>query len=134
MPDEGGAGGRGSRLAGVVGPFYSRSSVLRWLGLTEEGLDGRVREGALIECVTSDGVPVYPTFQFEDDGEVIAGIEEITPMFLEVGLAGWTLSRWLRVPNPDLPGGVDAVSLLSARRHVREVVRAARSDIERLAH
>lgn len=122
-----------SRLAELVGPFYSRSALLRWLGLTEEGLDGRVREGTLIECVTSDGVPVYPTFQFEDDGEVIAGIGEIMPMFLELGLAGWTLSKWLRVPNPDLPGGVAAVSLLSEGKHVSDVVLAAGRDIDRLA-
>lgn len=126
------AGGR-FRLADDVGPFYSRSDVLGWLALTEVELDERVRAGSLIECVTSDGVRVYPTFPFEDDGEVIAGIDEITPMYLRAGLAGWTLSKRLRVPNPDLPGGVDAVSLLRDGEHVSDVVLAARRDIDRLA-
>lgn len=90
--------GSRSRLGDDVGPFYSRSSVLGWLSLTKVALDERVRAGSLIECVTSDGVRVYPTFQFKADGEVIAGIDEITPMFIEVGLAGWTLGKAKTLP------------------------------------
>lgn len=60
-----------------------------------------MRTGHLIECVTSDGYRVYPTFQFDENGEVFAGVSEVSQRFVAIRLVGgWTVAQWLCVPNP----------------------------------
>lgn len=121
------------RLDEETGPFYDTASLTKWLGVTKQALDNRVKKHTLLMCRTSDGKRVYPAWQFDNHGDVHPGIQEVIRAFSEIGLDdGWTIARWLNLPNPDL--GDQAASELLAGGVTEPVVRAARRDADRLSH
>ncbi|MFS0884991.1 hypothetical protein [Aeromicrobium sp. 179-A 4D2 NHS] len=122
-----------SRLAEDTGPFYDTPSLKKWLDVSRQRLDNRVKEGTLLMCLTSDGKRVYPAWQFNHKGVVIPGIAEVIKTFRDVGLEpGWAVAKWLNVPNPDL--GDEKASSLLAEGNVDAVLTAARRDAERMSH
>lgn len=122
-----------SRLAEDTGPFYNTASLKKWLDVSRQRLDTRVREGTLLMCLTSDRQRVYPVWQFDIKGGVLPGIAEVIEVFRGVGLEpGWAVAKWLNVPNPDL--GDSKASALLAAGEVEAVVNAARHHAERMSH
>lgn len=55
----------------------------------------------LLRVVTSDGVHLYPLWQF-DRNTPVEGFAEILALFPEDVVDGWTLAGWWRTPDPDL--------------------------------
>jgi hypothetical protein len=92
--------GDSNRLADLVGPFYDQESVAGLLGCAVEDLAERAAAGNLLGMTTSDGVPVYPVFQFASDGTVRAELIPVLHAF--TGVNGWTVAVWLRTPHENL--------------------------------
>jgi hypothetical protein len=89
-----------NRLADLVGPFYNQDSVAGLLACPVEDLDEQARTGGLLGMATSDGVPVYPVFQFAPEGTVHRELVPVLRAF--AGISGWTVAVWLRTPHDDL--------------------------------
>jgi hypothetical protein len=87
-------------MAELVGPFCDASGVAVRLGCAVEDLAGRVASGDLLGTVTSDGVPLYPAFQFTVHGAIRP--ELIPALRVLAGCDGWTVAVWLRTRNDDL--------------------------------
>lgn len=120
-----------SRLAEDTGPFYSEQSLRRWLNVSVEELERLIADGRMLTCLTSDNLRVFPVWQFDDEGHVLGGIHEVIGLFRSAGLPdGWTVAKWLNVPNPELDH--EKGSDLLARGEVAVVVEAARHSVRQM--
>jgi hypothetical protein len=87
-------------MAELVGPFCDASGVAVRLRCTVEDLADRVASGDLLCTDTSDGVPLYPAFQFTVHGAIRP---ELTPALRALaGCDDWSVAVWLRTRNDDL--------------------------------
>jgi hypothetical protein len=85
----------------LVGPFLATEVVQTRLGMSCKAVDSAAARRRLLRVVTSDGVYLYPRWQFEGKG-VVAGLSDILQLFPEKAVDGWTLAAWLRTPEPEL--------------------------------
>lgn len=92
-----------SRWRDVVGRVYTASQIKRVFAVDDDQLDSRVGAGTMLRCVTSDGVDVFPAFQF-DDAKLLRGLANVLEVFSEDIVDGWTLASWLRTPLRALGG------------------------------
>lgn len=91
----------GNKLAEAVGPFHDTSGVATVLGVTEQVVEERRAAGTILAVQTSDGVWVYPVFQFgghEVDPELLPAIHALRDR------PAWSAALWLVTPNDDLDG------------------------------
>lgn len=75
-------------LAAIIGPCYTRASLARALGWTEQDVANAVEVLDLLELDTIEGKMLYPAFQVSD-GRIVAGLAEVLGT-LHTG----TESRW----------------------------------------
>ena len=118
-----------------LGPFYPTSAVTKWLGLSRQALDQRVKARKLLGCPTSDGGQrVYPVWQFTTDGRPIPHLAEVLNA-LHQGLEDpWSWATWLAAPVPGRFGGWPAHRWLSSGRDAEPVLTEAHRTASRLAH
>jgi hypothetical protein len=94
-----------SRWDDLLGPFYSGGQVAQILGgISRQAVADRKERRTLLGLKTSDGVVVYPTFQFDDRNKVWTGLPEILQCFRGSGVDDWTLAGWLVSPMMSLEG------------------------------
>jgi hypothetical protein len=113
-----------------LGPFYSEDRVASMMEIDDESLDGLVSEGQLLRLRTSDGLFVYPIFQF-DEGTPIPGVGEIFRILTSEGVDEWTAAAWLLTRQPHL-GNTKPVAWLQSPRDVRRVAWLARFAAKRI--
>lgn len=117
-----------------LGPFYPTSAVVKWLGLTRQALDQRVRARKMLGCPTSDGGQrVYPVWQFTDGGQVIPQLAEVLDALHEGIDDPWTWATWLAAPVPGRFDGMPAHRWLAEGRDAEPVLIEARRTAGRLA-
>jgi hypothetical protein len=82
----------------------------------------------ILRVNTSDGVALYPAFQFRDDGTLLPGLRDVAAIYLLYTDDSWDLAIWLNVRSDLFQGrsaaeamrtGMLDVVLLSAQREVR---------------
>ena len=118
-----------------LGPFYPTRAVTKWLGITRQALDHRVRARKLLACPTSDGGDrVYPVWQFTDDGRPIPHLAEVLSALHEGIDDPWTWATWLAAPVPGRFHGKPAYQWLAEERDAASVLTEARRTAGRLAH
>lgn len=117
-----------------LGPFYPTSAVTKWLGLSRQALDHRVKARKMLGCTTSDGGQrVYPVWQFTTDGHIIAHLGEVLDE-LHHGIDDpWTWATWLVSPVPGRFDSWPAHQWLAAGRDPEPVLTEARRTASRLA-
>jgi hypothetical protein len=83
----------------AIGPAYQADGACRLLGVTESELCRRVTAQEIFELTTSDGVTVYPRFQFEGQ-QVLPGLSEVLAAMCEPNDAGlaWDWASWITTP------------------------------------
>ena len=113
-----------------VGPFYDAAGVRALTQLTPTELASRVAAGDVLEVITSDGVPLYPVFQFGPRGEFLPALRILTQILLPTSDDLWDVALWLTT-HSDAFNGKNATELLKAGED-EPVLSAARRDIERL--
>lgn len=114
----------------ALGPFYSSAKVAQFLGgISRQALSERRGRKSLLALRTADGAWVYPTFQFNRNNRVIAGLPAAVKVLGSSGADDWTLAGWLVSPLDSL-GGQSVVEWLSNGLE-RDVVLAAARDVAR---
>jgi hypothetical protein len=94
-----------SRWDDVLGPFYNGNQVAKILGgISRQAVADRRERRTLLGLKTTDGIVVYPTFQFNSRNEVLTGLPEILQCFRGNGVDDWTLAGWLVSPLALLGG------------------------------
>lgn len=95
----------------ALGPAYTTGSMCDLLGIKPEQLKFMVADLTVLQVMTSDGVPAFPSFQVDDDGHLLAGLGDVL-----CELAGgvedpWTWWIWL-TSRPERFGGRSMWELL----------------------
>lgn len=85
----------------LAGPFTLSEGVQARLGISRQAVAAKAARRRLLRVVTSDGVHLYPLWQF-DRNTPVEGFPEILALFPEGVVDGWTLAGWWRTPDPDL--------------------------------
>ena len=114
-----------------MGPFYDAAGVRALTRLTPTELARCVAAGDVLELITSDGTPVYPTFQFGPRGELLSALRIVVHTLLPISDDSWDVALWLVTPSAAFDGKT-AVELLKAGKD-EYVISAARRDQERLS-
>lgn len=114
-------------LAERTGPFYDTSTLSSWLGVTRDALDQRDQDGMLLSVTTSDGVRLYPAWQFAPDGRLVPGLPEVLTVLRAGTGSGWTIALWLVTPVLELDGK-SAIQWLTEGRAAVCVLELARRD------
>jgi hypothetical protein len=118
-----------------LGPFYLTSAVSKWLEISRQALDQRVKARKMLGCPTSDGGQrVYPVWQFTSDGETIPCLGDVLDALHEGIDDPWTWATWLSTAMPDRFGGKPAYQWLAEGRDATIVLVEARRIGARLAH
>lgn len=113
----------------LVGPFLRSDGVQARLNISRQAVAAKAARRRLLRTVTSDGIHLYPHWQFDGD-RLVDGLAGLISLFPEAAVDGWTLAAWLRTPDPDL--GEAPLSAL-ARGQVEQVHAAARTAARVLA-
>lgn len=90
----------GSKWAAAVGECFTRVSLQRETGLTDEQLTAALQRNHIIELVTSDGVRVYPAWQV-NEGKLVHGLTDVITALSAASDDAWEHAVWL---NADVPG------------------------------
>jgi hypothetical protein len=118
-----------------LGPFYPTSAVSKWLGITRQALDQRVRARKLLGCPTADGGQrVYPVWQFTDHGRAIPHLATVLDTLHGSIDDPWSWATWLAAPVPGRLEGMTAYQWLAQGRDAETVLTEARRTASRLAH
>jgi hypothetical protein len=117
-----------NELAERTGPFYDTSALASWLGVTRDALDRRSQNGALLSVTTSDGMRLYPAWQFTaEGGSLVPGLHDVLTVLRGGSGDGWTIALWLVTPVVDL-NGRSAIEWLKAGGAASRVLELARYD------
>ena len=117
-----------------LGPFYPTSAVTKWLGITRQALDQRVRARRMLGCPTADGGQrVYPVWQFTENGHLIPHLAEVLDTLYDGIDDPWTWATWLAAPVPGRFDGKPAYRWLADGRDAQPVLTEARRTAGRLA-
>jgi hypothetical protein len=85
----------------TIGPFHTSEGVRTLLGVSRQAVHDRVRRGTLLQVRTSDGVLLYPAFQF-DGADVPARLRSALTAFRDAPVDGWAIASWFSVPAEEL--------------------------------
>ena len=88
-------------MADLVGPFYDTPRVQTLLDVSKQAVSDRRKHGSVMAMRTSDGLWVYPVFQFEGR-RIKPALTGVFRVFR--GHDGWTASVWLLTLNDELDG------------------------------
>lgn len=99
------AGTEQNEIGALVGPFGSAARVCRSMRVSVDALTSRQGAGEVLGLLTSDGVTVYPAWQFTQR----EGLVEVHPVLAEVFRTLRTFDPWavavlLLTPAPELDG------------------------------
>lgn len=83
----------------ILGPSYSTTQVAKICGgISRQALADRRERRTILGLKTTDGIVVYPTFQFDEKNRVLRGLPEVLQCFRGVDVDDWTLAGWLVSP------------------------------------
>src|SRR5690606_14185019 len=111
-------------LAAAIGPVFETADLAAWRGVRQRVIGDERRSGGLLALRTSDGVWVYPEWQFDENGHVRKGVGESVRALAYGGMDPWTQAVWFRGESPDL-GDESAASWLSSGKDPAAVVQLA---------
>lgn len=86
----------------LVGPFYDTSGLRKWLGLSRQRLNQRVKNHQMLACPLEGGGNVYPTWQFATNGTVLPGVRELLPILSQGTSDNWQIALWFSAPSERL--------------------------------
>jgi len=94
-----------SRWDDRLGPFYNTSKLAQlWGGVSRQAIADRRERRTVLGLKTADGALVFPTFQFDERNQVLAGLPEVLQCFRAAPVDDWTLAGWLVTPLRPLEG------------------------------
>lgn len=108
-----------------VGPFYDTAALLETLQVSRDTLDALVRAGDVLEVTSSDGYPLFPAFQFGQDGQLLPRLRDVLAELDPEQVDPWGDAVWLNAPAEELEDVSPATALRLGR--TEDVVRLARA-------
>lgn len=78
-----------------VGPFYDERGVRILTGLSAVELASHIASSDILAVVTSDGISLFPDFQFGPHGELLPGMRSVVPLLLPISDDNWDVALWL---------------------------------------
>lgn len=114
----------------TVGPFYDTAGLTTWLGVSRQRLHQRVQSRSLLACPVEEGGNVYPTWQFQSNGDLLPGIADILEVMSDGTEDAWQIALWFSVPSSKL-NGVAPRDWLAKGRTVESVVALAKETATR---
>ena len=118
-----------SALDEKLGPFYTSSSLATWKSVSRQAIYGQHKKGSILGLTTSDGLTVFPAFQFDPHGDPLPGLAGVLSILDGAMDDPWARALWLSTPVPSL-GGRSAAQLLRAG-DIETVEAAARREMAR---
>lgn len=115
-----------------VGPFYDAGSVRKLLGLYGDELDMTVKSSHLLALQTSDGVSLYPVWQFSGS-KILRGWARTLQAFANVHVSPWLIATWAATPDTETLGGLSPIDWLRTGNPVEPVVADAEKHAARWA-
>lgn len=128
-PTEAGGEGRPNPLLELVGPFYDAAGATRCLGVDAEALTAEQADGGVLGMRTSDGVWVFPAWQFAEAGGVHPELRAVVRALRR--LDGWSAGVWLNSVHIDL-NGLTPRQALAAGVDPCDVAQLATQDAHRM--
>jgi hypothetical protein len=113
-----------------VGPFYDAAGAAAFTGMMPTELALCITAGDVLEVTTSDGTPLYPTFQFGPRGELLPALRVVANTLLPISDDLWDVALWLVTPTLAFDRR-SAIEMLRAG-DTEPVVALARGDVRRL--
>ena len=98
----------GSELADLIGDFYTPSLLVEYLGISKQALSAGGQHGRYLRVRTSDGKYVFPAAQFDEHGDVPAGLATVVRALRAIyrNDDNWSAALWLTGPiDPADPDG-----------------------------
>jgi hypothetical protein len=93
-----------NRISDRLGAFYSLNRVAELLGgVGRKAVSERARSHRLLRVTTSDGVMVFPAFQFAHS-RVRSNLIPLLEVLLGSGADPWTVAYWLTSPLDSFNG------------------------------
>lgn len=118
----------------LVGPFYGTGQVTKLLGgISRQALDDRRKRRTLLGLKTTDGVLVYPLFQFDSGNRILPGLSEVLQCFAGSDVDDWAVAGWLISPLRSLENR-SVVDWLRHRGELQPVLALARDMARRFSH
>lgn len=108
----------------LVGATWTAEEVARKLRCGPADVAELALHGRVIELMTSDGVRLYPAWQFRGGGP-LPGMAEVLAELPAATVDRWTLAAWCRLPQ-ELLGGRSVAQSLSSGAPTEEVLRVCR--------
>lgn len=88
----------------LVGPFLDSDGAQARLGVSHQAVHEMVAKHAVLACPTTDGVTVYPTWQFLPDGATLPALAEVLSTLAAGTDDTWTIALWMQAPSDLLDG------------------------------
>jgi hypothetical protein len=89
----------------IIGPVYDRAGLEKAFGCTTEQIDSMVKEDALLELVTLDGMAFFPASGFDDEGRPPPRLSEVITKLRAKDMADpWGMVMWLSSKPPQWDG------------------------------
>lgn len=115
----------------VIGSFYTTEGVRTLLGgASRQAVLDRVKRGTLLKVRSSDGVALYPAFQF-DGAQVSARVRDVLALLRTITVDSWTIASWFGVPAEALGGLTPHSWLADPARDLDPVLRLAATTAAR---
>jgi hypothetical protein len=109
-----------------VGPFLDEMGVRLLTGLSASQLSDHIASQNVLSVRTSEGIPVFPVFQFGVHGELFPGMSSVAFLLLPISDDSWDLALWLCTKSSGFDG-LSAAELLRAGE-IERVHRTAKRD------
>ncbi len=122
-----------SRWNDVLGPFYGTSQVAQMCGgISRQALADRRGRRTILGLKTTDGVVVFPAFQFDAQNQTLRGLPEVLQCFQHVEVDDWTIAGWLVSPSRALEGR-SVADWLRQGRDLKTAIALARDTARRFS-
>ncbi|WGI35793.1 MULTISPECIES: hypothetical protein [Mycolicibacterium] len=115
----------------TIGPFYDLTGAANRMHVSEDTARARAAAHEVLACPTAEGDMVFPTFQFNSDGAVVAGLDRVLTALAAGTADHWQVALWLTTPNEQLKGRTPVAALREGASVVQAV---AEQTAERWCH
>lgn len=105
-----------SRWSEAIGPTLPAERVSELLGVDTAAVRAMAGRRELLELITTDEVPLYPSWQFQA-GAVVPGLAELLTTLSSAVADDWTIASWCQQPQQELDGRsvADALAAVASR-------------------
>ena len=112
----------GAAWSSAVGPVYTSHGLQSWLGVSRQAISQKAKANHYLRLQTTDGVYVFPSFQFNENGQGLPHLSDILSELAKGANDTWMWATWLNTPDDN--GETNADKLRGGNwEYVRDLAR-----------